>query len=552
MVMFMKEEGTIKQKRKKNTSVNKQKKVTKKIEEIDSSELLDQILAKKKAKKNKTTSQNTKSKTVKKNTSNTKKDKVVKKNEIDNSALLDEILAKKKAKKAKLEEKKKKQKGLLVDKNEVNNKVVKEILITDSNKKLRDEQLVKDTNKEELKKVIKSSAPEYPKYNKSDEILESLEKKETKIYDFEEESTPIVVEPKKSKIDYYKNNKKSKYEKKTLKKKKNNKKNYILLMLSFLIISLLIFIIMTFKTATKDKTIFKDNTEELEKQAKELEIKRQKEYDECLNLSYNENDNSNEVNEYVNELNNYLSNYSVSLIYEDLERGFTFSYNKDVVYYAASTIKSLDALYIYQKAYNNELNLDETMTYTADFKWGSSKFMSTHQYGDQITLRDLVKYAVMVSDNSAHQMLVKYIGYSNLKAFGQSLGAQYTLTSSDNFGNLSANDGIVYMKAINNFINQSGELGQELKSYFIQAEQNDLELPDLQIQAAHKYGQYSEFYHDIGIVYDEHPYVIAILTKEGNKDFESIVKDINNHIYKLHTMYNENRKNYCHGLVYDK
>ena len=149
-------------------------------------------------------------------------------------------------------------------------------------------------------------------------------------------------------------------------------------------------------------------------------------------------------------------------------------------------------------------------------------------------------------------MLVKYIGYSNLKAFGQSLGAQYTLTSGDNFGNLSANDGIIYMKAIYNFINQSGELGQELKSYFVQAEQNDLEFPDLQIQAAHKYGQYSEFYHDIGIVYDEHPYVIAILTREGKKDFESIVKDINSHLYKLHTLYIENRQNYCHTLVYGK
>ena len=103
------------------------------------------------------------------------------------------------------------------------------------------------------------------------------------------------------------------------------------------------------------------------------------------------------------------------------------------------------------------------------------------------------------------------------------------------------------------FMDQDDEiLPYDLLGQIEYMQQNDLELPDLQIQAAHKYGQYSEFYHDIGIVYDEHPYVIAILTKEGNKDFESIVKDINNHIYKLHTMYNENRKKYCHGLVYDK
>lgn len=522
MVMFMKEEGTIKQQKQKKASSNKQKKYTKKVEEIDSSLLLDEILAKKKSKKSKksktTTSSNKNNSINKKNTIKGPQNKKVKEEEkIDNSALLDEILAKKKAKKDRATQSKK---GLLVDNSEVNNNVVAGII----------------KEKEKVSAKIVSSAPDYSKCVKKN-ILSNVND------DKENEKVNITLEDKKeSRTSDVK------------KSFKNSKKKYLLFMTSVIIVFFVAFICGSFKYKLKkeEQTVFKDNTEELERQAKALEIKHQQEYDECLNLSFNDNDNSSELNDYINELNTYLSNYSVSLIYEDLERGFTFSYNQDAVYYAASTIKSLDALYIYQKAYNNELSLDETMTYTANFKWGSSKYMSTHQYGDQITLRDLVKYAIMVSDNSAHQMLVKYIGYSNLKAFGQSLGAQYTLTSGDNFGNLSANDGIIYMKAIYNFINQSGELGQELKSYFVQAEQNDLEFPDLQIQAAHKYGQYSEFYHDIGIVYDEHPYVIAILTREGKKDFESIVKDINSHLYKLHTLYIENRQNYCHTLAYGK
>ena len=106
------------------------------------------------------------------------------------------------------------------------------------------------------------------------------------------------------------------------------------------------------------------------------------------------------------------------------------------------------------------------------------------------------------------------------------------------------------MKAINDFINNSETLGLELQSYFLEAEQNDLALTDIGIKAAHKYGQYNEFYHDIGIVYDEHPYVIAIMTREGLKDFEEIVKDINRRVYKIHQLYYQNRENVCHQTIY--
>lgn len=274
-------------------------------------------------------------------------------------------------------------------------------------------------------------------------------------------------------------------------------------------------------------------------------------YEECLVRPIDENDYTEELQLVEQELTNYLKdNYNTSVIYEDLNLAFSYSYNSDVVYYAASTIKTLDALYIYTKAAAGELNLDETMKYTQNYKWPSSKEMSKHKYGDEITLRDLVKYTVTVSDNSAHQMLVSYIGRSNLKEYGLSLGAENTLVGGDNFGNISANDAIIYMKELNKFINNNQELGKELQSYFLEAEQNDLAIEELNIQAAHKYGEYSYYYHDIGIVYDENPYVIAILTTEGKGDFEAKVRDINKHVYELHRLYNDNRKNVCYLEVY--
>ena len=171
--------------------------------------------------------------------------------------------------------------------------------------------------------------------------------------------------------------------------------------------------------------------------------------------------------------------------------------------------------------------------------------MSTKYYGDKIPIRELVKYSVEVSDNSAYKMLLDYVGMDKLREYGYSLGAKNTLNTGDMFGNISTDDAIHYMQAIYEFINSNPELGNELKTYFINAEQNGLALPENNIEAAHKYGEYANTYNDIGIVYDKHPYILVVLTEEGEKDFKSITKDISKKIYELHKLYYSNRNEIC-------
>lgn len=274
-------------------------------------------------------------------------------------------------------------------------------------------------------------------------------------------------------------------------------------------------------------------------------------YQNCLSAPVDDTDFTIEMNTKIEALNTYIKeNYKTSILYEDLNLGYTYKYNAEEVYYAASTIKSLVALYMYREADAERLSLDDTITYTRKYKVEASKGMNNHKYGDKVTLRDLVKYSVIYSDNSAHQMLVDYIGRDKLIEYGTFLGAKHTLYGGDNFGHIDVNDAIIYMKAVYNFINKGSSLSLELKSFFIAAEQNDLALPDLNIEAAHKYGSYSVYYHDIGIVYDKNPYVIAILTTEGKGDYESKVKDINRHVYTLHQAFYENREKICKEKFY--
>ena len=297
----------------------------------------------------------------------------------------------------------------------------------------------------------------------------------------------------------------------------------------------------------KDKVINK----QIDKNKVDIVDNRPSLYEECLRRPISDVDITDEIKFVEKELTNYISNnYAASIYYEDLSLGFSYSYNVDEIYYAASTIKSLGALYIYTKAAAGELDLDDTVKYTSKFVWGSSKKMKTHKLGEEISLRTLVEYSITVSDNSAYQMIVSFIGREKLKEFGKGLGAQYTLYGSDNFGSITVNDAIIYMKALNSFINNNGELGQELKSYFVSADQNGLALNDLEIEAAHKYGEYSPYYHDIGIVYDDKPYVVAILTAEKKGDYQGKIKEINKHIYDLHELYYSTREQMCYTEVY--
>lgn len=527
-----------------------------KASELSSEELLEQIMSKKRNKKcaSSNKSSNKDSSVVVDKPSKNEVKKTIKK-ELTNDEIYEQIKAKRNKKKT-TEESLTSQKKASEEKIETKEvpekskiKQQEDLIIT---REIRFDDEFDLNNKKNLKK-LREAIEEFDR-------LENLEEQK------EEEPGPIQLPKKReetvsekekvtTRTEKYKDN--TQDIKLVTRPKKTRKgridKRKLLIGISIILVLILVFsLIFYFINSSNDNG--QDNIFNISDE-KDKELQRQKEllekYNSCLNREYSEETLSEDVKSKMNELTSYLSEtYEVSVKYEDLSSGFVYTYNLDKVYYAASTIKSLDALYIYTKAAQGEISLDETMEYTAKYKWSSSKEMSKLEYGTKVTLRDLVKYAVVVSDNSAHQMLVSYIGRNNLKEFGQSLGAKNTLVGADNFGSIDVNDAIIYMKAVNDFINNNETLGEELKSYFVQAEQNDLELPEYGIEAAHKYGQYSYYYHDIGIVYDDSPYVVAILTLEGGSNFEEKVKDINKHIYEMHKFYNDKKKELCDVEVY--
>lgn len=294
--------------------------------------------------------------------------------------------------------------------------------------------------------------------------------------------------------------------------------------------------------------ITKKQKEEEERIKKEQEAK----YNTCLEREFTEDEMTDALVQKQNEIEAFITKnrYQTSVLYEDLATGFSYSYKPTTVYYGCSLIKIVDALYLLNKAIEGEINLDtETVTYTANYKKAFSSGMEKRKIGEKVTLRDLIDYAITYSDNSAHLMLIDYIGFSTLKAYGQSLGAKVILTGGDNFGNQTAEDTTIYLKEAYRIITENEEYGSFLKRIMDNDNRNAFNTDTLRIY--HKYGSYGDNYHDIGLnLDDENPYAISIFTLHENSGYKEVVQGIHEKIRELHHAFYENRKSVCQIEVY--
>ena len=109
-----------------------------------------------------------------------------------------------------------------------------------------------------------------------------------------------------------------------------------------------------------------------EEKIKRITKEQEEAYNNCLGEKYSSFDNSDAINSKTYELNNYFNKYRVSIYYLDPKLGFTYKYNGSKVYYAASTIKMLDALYIYTKADEGLVDLDQELRYSSINRVGQS------------------------------------------------------------------------------------------------------------------------------------------------------------------------------------
>ena len=220
--------------------------------------------------------------------------------------------------------------------------------------------------------------------------------------------------------------------------------------------------------------------------------------------------NTSEVQAMKKEIASYINrkDYDISIGYYNINKDYTYTLNKDRVYYGASTIKTLDVLYYYN--HKSKLNSQA---------------------------KERIRKAITVSDDDAHINSINDIGINQYREYGKSLGVSSSIMDTvtpngGKFGDTDVNTQFIYLKELYSLINNDSD-GNTLKSYFANDTYNCLKYKGSPT-TMHKYGSYPDYnvFHDVGIVLDgQNPYIVVILTRGGDCN---VVTELSKKIYKLH------------------
>jgi len=240
----------------------------------------------------------------------------------------------------------------------------------------------------------------------------------------------------------------------------------------------------------------------------------------------------------------------ISLYYEDIENGYTYSYRGDEVYDSASCIKAPYALSLIKAAEaeiaelpagsdysamaaNGEIFYNfagNSITYVKDMEENGTGKIKDGEIGMVYSHLELLEYMLKYSDNVAYAQLKAAYGIEDMRSQVYTMGLDSMKKS---MSNLSANDGGKIMRAIYDYMESEGMYSEFLyNSMLNSAHTVMIGYAVSPAKTAHKYGWDKGAYHDMAIVYDKHPYILVIMSDmdtggdEVNEYIQSVVDQV--------------------------
>ena len=329
----------------------------------------------------------------------------------------------------------------------------------------------------------------------------------------------------------------------------------IIFIINFILILIVVIRAINSKRNLKEyKEIEKNLVEKLENNVKfeyseDVDINQDIKTDslvDCLKKPLGENDITDEMKNISKELENTMneSKYNFAFKYKDLNTGFSLSYNSSQPIFAASTIKAPEAIYIYEEAEKGNINLDDTITYTANYYSDGTGILKNRQFNVDYSVRELVSYSIIHSDNAAHLMLNNKYKSENIYNYWSNLGTTVIYKNNTKWGDINANDATIYMTELYNYVSKDNQYSKELLDYFKKS-WKIISIPNKDIVIASKSGWRDYSLHDVSLIFDKNPYTLTILSNRGYTDYESFFNKISNLIYNFHQMYWQKKINSC-------
>ncbi len=216
------------------------------------------------------------------------------------------------------------------------------------------------------------------------------------------------------------------------------------------------------------------------------------------------------------------------------------------VFPSASTIKLMIMSELFRQAKEGMLSLTDTIELTDAVKTGGDGILKELNAGHTFSLEEICTLMIIVSDNTATNLLIDRLGMANVNQQIARLGLksaslQRKMMDSDavrmgrnNY--ISAADFAAILESIYRGMNVDQEASAKMLEILKRQQVRgrlDLYLPE-EVLIAHKTGDLDFLEHDGGIIYlGDSPYIVCVLTEKvaTNKDGREIIGHISKMVY---------------------
>ena len=240
----------------------------------------------------------------------------------------------------------------------------------------------------------------------------------------------------------------------------------------------------------------------------------------------------------------------VSLYYRRLDCDCeALEYRADLPLVAASVIKIPVMLEAFRQIKAGALDADREYAVHADQKLPSCGALTYMHDGLRVTLMDLITLMIILSDNTATNMVIDLVGMENVNRTLGRLGAEKTVLRRRLFDAEASARGVentISAREIGGILEKlyRGELVSPEASAAMLRILGDQRLNGkfpfylhaLGCRLAHKTGEDDGITHDAGIVFAPHPFVLCMFSNHTDvPGFERLMQDAALELYRINT-----------------
>lgn len=224
-------------------------------------------------------------------------------------------------------------------------------------------------------------------------------------------------------------------------------------------------------------------------------------------------------------------------LYYDPQTGGSLEYNADERFSAGSIIKAVYA----RSILGADIDLEAEYEMTEETLNSPYELVKGQPVGTFFSVRELIREALVKSDNTAYKMLYNYIGYDKFNSYAAGLGLRQRMTADNYWFRLTARESAIYFKDIYAFSKQhvNGEFMLECMADSEYREMFGSALPDKTVAEKYGYLPQEDFYTlgDCAVISGDTDYILIAYVRNTGENLDTkFFRDVAELTDKIHEL----------------